>query len=317
MPFDPIRVAYTSTAVTARAAWRTVPASELTSRLERQAAASQEGFEAIAALLDARPPQDAYDALAHAAMAMVEAEAAWLLEPRREKWVVIGRAAGSELDGRLEPASPLRKVTLEREGRVIGALAFWAAGAIQTEEGLPASFLNAIAAALQARQALEESLRDPLTGLLNRRTLDDALGRMAAFAQRSGHPLSLLMLDLDHFKRVNDTHGHEAGDQVLRAFAGVLSGSLRASDMAVRYGGEEFLAVLPDTGTDAALGVAEKLRRAVENLAIPVGDAVVRPTVSIGVATLKPGESGEALIGRADQALYRAKGAGRNRAAVG
>ncbi|MFP5502288.1 MAG: GGDEF domain-containing protein, partial [Candidatus Sericytochromatia bacterium] len=162
-----------------------------------------------------------------------------------------------------------------------------------------------------------ESLRDPLTGLLNRRTLDDALMRMVAFARRSGHPLSLLMLDLDHFKRVNDTHGHEAGDAVLKAFASVLSGSLRASDMAVRYGGEEFLAVLPDTGTDAALGVAEKLRRAVENLAIPMGEAVVRPTVSIGVATLAAGESGEALIGRADRALYRAKGEGRNRAAVG
>lgn len=144
---------------------------------------------------------------------------------------------------------------------------------------------------------------DPLTGLANRRTLESTLPAELDRAARSGRPLSLVMLDLDHFKAWHDDHGHPAGDALLVAAARAWQRELRPSDLLVRYGGEEFLAVLPDCSHDDALVVAERLRAA-----LPAG-----ATASAGVATARAGEGAGDLVGRADAALYRAKQAGRNR----
>jgi diguanylate cyclase (GGDEF)-like protein len=155
---------------------------------------------------------------------------------------------------------------------------------------------------------------DALTGLPNRRAADETLKRMAAHAGRTVTPLSVVLVDLDHFKQVNDLHGHELGDKALAAVGQIFSGSLRASDFAARYGGEEFLLLLPDTNRGGALAVAEKLRRAVQRAEIrDVGPI----TASFGVATL-PDDSAEPedLVRRADRALYAAKANGRNRVEV-
>jgi diguanylate cyclase (GGDEF)-like protein len=163
------------------------------------------------------------------------------------------------------------------------------------------------------------ALTDVLTGLANRRAFVDALGSELARVHRHDHPASLLFLDLDAFKQVNDTHGHAVGDEVLAGFAQVLTRSCRRGDLAARIGGEEFAVLLPMTGRVPAALVAERIRRATESL--PLGRSVEVPmTVSIGVAASEdspePVEPSE-LLGRADAALYRAKTGGRNRVAVG
>lgn len=172
------------------------------------------------------------------------------------------------------------------------------------------SQLNLLVGLLGARR---EASHDPLTGLANRRQLDARLDAERARCLRHGEPLSVLMCDLDHFKRVNDLFGHAAGDVVLAAAADALAGELRASDVGARYGGEEFVALLPETTPEQALAAAERVRRRIAALHIDVGDAVLTVTVSIGIASLEDGESGEALLARADAAMYRAKESGRNR----
>jgi two-component system cell cycle response regulator len=155
---------------------------------------------------------------------------------------------------------------------------------------------------------LEALLReDGLTGLSNRRAILTQLGGMVSAARRHGHPLSIAICDLDHFKRINDTHGHKTGDCVLVAAAHAMGTHLRAEDQLGRLGGEEFLVLLPDTDGAAAHRVAEKLRAEVAG-----ADGPVEVTVSIGVATWD-GEVPEDLLHRADEALYAAKEAGRDR----
>ena len=155
---------------------------------------------------------------------------------------------------------------------------------------------------------LEALLReDALTGLSNRRAILTQLGGMVSAARRHGHPLSIAILDLDHFKRINDTHGHKTGDAVLVGPPRRCGSHLRAEDQLGRLGGEEFLILLPDTDADAAGHAAEKLR--VELAAAPTPVPV---TVSIGLATWD-GEAPEDLLHRADEALYAAKDAGRDR----
>jgi diguanylate cyclase (GGDEF)-like protein len=153
------------------------------------------------------------------------------------------------------------------------------------------------------------SATDPLTGLANRRSFDAGLARELAGIRRHGRPVSLCLLDVDHFKRYNDTHGHLAGDQALVLVASVLRSELRGLDLAARYGGEEFVLLLPDTDLDAAAGVAERIRSAVADLPAP-GSPL---TVSIGVAAATEGCFPDALIATADEALYAAKEGGRNR----
>ncbi|GAB2521226.1 GGDEF domain-containing protein [Lysobacter humi (ex Lee et al. 2017)] len=161
--------------------------------------------------------------------------------------------------------------------------------------------------------AREDAGRDPLTGLANRRMTLARLGTERERARRHDSPLSLLMLDLDRFKAVNDRWGHPAGDVVLRTTASAIAAELRACDLGARFGGEEFLVLLPDTAGDDAARVAERIRRRIAALEIDVGEAMLQVTVSIGLATLHGDEAIEAAIGRADAALYRAKAGGRDR----
>ena len=156
---------------------------------------------------------------------------------------------------------------------------------------------------------LEALLReDALTGLLNRRAILTQLAGMVSGARRHGHPLSIAVCDIDHFKRVNDTHGHQAGDEVLVGVAHAMGTHLRQEDQLGRLGGEEFLVLLPDTDADAAMAVAERMREEVAHAAMPVP-----VTVSIGIATWEDAETPEAFLARADEALYAAKDAGRDR----
>ena len=173
------------------------------------------------------------------------------------------------------------------------------------------------------QKSLEEvralSLRDALTGTFNRRYLDDALPREIKRAHRYGHPLSVIMVDIDHFKKVNDMHGHRTGDQILKLCGRALMDSIRHDlDWVARYGGEEFTLVLPETNQEGALVVAERLRNEVAELIPKVRGFEIRITVSLGVATTLPVEGSEvnladSLLERADQALYMAKDKGRNR----
>ncbi|MBH1432881.1 GGDEF domain-containing protein [Stenotrophomonas maltophilia] len=155
--------------------------------------------------------------------------------------------------------------------------------------------------------------RDPLTGLGNRRSFDESLGAAHRRARRQSMGLAVLMIDIDHFKRLNDTYGHPEGDRRLRAVAAILEGSLqRGDDLLARYGGEEFIASLPSSTPSHALDLGERLRAAVEHAALPAPDGHV--TISVGVAWQSSSDPSEPadLVERADQALYRAKHAGRN-----
>ena len=162
-----------------------------------------------------------------------------------------------------------------------------------------------------------ESGRDALTHLLNRRFLPAVLTREMALTRRSGIPFSLLMFDLDHFKKVNDTYGHTAGDMVLQQAADLVAGSVRAGDFVFRYGGEEILIVLVEVDKERALHVAETIREKFEAEQMHVGeDQTTNITVSIGVATYNGHPDYETMIKDADGALYQAKEAGRNRCVV-
>jgi diguanylate cyclase (GGDEF)-like protein len=158
------------------------------------------------------------------------------------------------------------------------------------------------------------SRTDPLTGLNNRRHLDEILDYEFRRAQRYDHGLALMVLDLDHFKKINDTYGHLGGDAVLRSLGILLRTHLRETDIAGRYGGEEFVIVLPETGLDAAKKVAEHLRALIEKMAVDFEGLLIPVTCSIGVGVLRPEHAElKALLHEADAALYRSKQAGRNR----
>lgn len=160
------------------------------------------------------------------------------------------------------------------------------------------------------------SCTDPLTDLFNRRHFNNVIDVEVARLVRYGIPLALILADVDHFKRVNDDHGHQVGDEVLRSVATTLMRSVRKADVVARYGGEEIAIVLTNTGTAGAFVLAERLRAAVERSEVRSGDRAVRCTASFGVAAADgPGDvaSASSLVGRADAALYAAKHAGRNR----
>jgi diguanylate cyclase (GGDEF)-like protein len=162
------------------------------------------------------------------------------------------------------------------------------------------------------------STTDALTGLRNRRYVDEILAIEFLRARRYGSPLALLMADVDHFKRVNDRYGHPAGDAVLRDIARVLQNNLRATDVAGRYGGEEFIVVMPQNSVNGAIRLAERWRASVENTLFTVPDGrVVDVTISLGVAGFLPAfEAVDDMVVAADAALYQAKQAGRNRTEV-
>jgi len=180
-------------------------------------------------------------------------------------------------------------------------------------ESLLASLLYPLRNALLYRSASLSALRDPLTGAGNRIALDQSLAREIEIARRQQQPLSVLMLDIDHFKTINDTHGHATGDEVLRAVSHTIKDRLRNIDQVFRFGGEEFLIVMTNTGRESAALVGERLRNAALQLTYPVQGSPVELTVSLGCSTLLPGESPDSLVRRADTALYAAKRQGRNR----
>ena len=167
-----------------------------------------------------------------------------------------------------------------------------------------------------ARQLYESAMRDPLTGVYNRRCLDQRLKEEFAYALRHRTSLTLIMLDLDHFKRVNDTYGHPAGDAVLRHLGDIVPRYLRKEDVAARYGGEEFAIVARSIGAEGARVLGERLRKRVAEAPVTFAQHTIAITASLGIATLdahKAYDGAAALLSAADQALYRAKEAGRNR----
>lgn len=171
---------------------------------------------------------------------------------------------------------------------------------------------------IRLRQRFEQEAKvDILTGLHNRRWFDESLPRMVGRHERTHNPLSLLMIDVDEFKKYNDTHGHQAGDAALSRIGAVLGSRMRPTDLTARYGGEEFVVMLPLTDSAGAFLAAERIRNAVAaetKTLSPEGECL---TVSVGIAQLGTDETPESFIARADAALYRAKEAGRNRSEKG
>jgi two-component system cell cycle response regulator len=167
--------------------------------------------------------------------------------------------------------------------------------------------------------SIEMAVTDSLTGLHNRRYMESHLGTLVEQAASRGKPLSALVLDIDYFKSINDSHGHDAGDDVLREFAVRVRKSIRGIDLACRYGGEEFVIVMPETDMAVASLVAERLRRRVAGEPFPIDQAgvAIEVTISIGIAALSgAADTAASILKRADQALYRAKRDGRNRVAA-
>ena len=166
------------------------------------------------------------------------------------------------------------------------------------------------------RSGLQMAMTDELTGLYNRRYADQHLNRQVAERARSAAPMALMVLDIDHFKMVNDTYGHPVGDEVLVEFAQRMRDEMRGVDLLARYGGEEFVAALPEARGETALRAADRLRAAIAGEPFDTSAGLLTVTASIGVATLEPDETAPSLLRRADEALYAAKRSGRNRVAT-
>lgn len=215
-------------------------------------------------------------------------------------------------------------VPLLARGQAIGALEVEAAPGttfgtrdIRSLEAVAAFTAIAMENAKLHQSALRSALTDPLTGLFNVRYLQETLSRALAQAQAAGRPFSILMLDVDNLREVNNRQGHLTGDLALREVARVIAGATRDGDIAARYGGDEFLLALPDAGPAAAAAVAERVRREVEAIRLVHRGAPVPLTLSIGVASHPlDGDTLEALVEAADRAAYRAKARGRNRIAL-
>lgn len=183
---------------------------------------------------------------------------------------------------------------------------------IEKIENLVSALIYPVRNALLYKKAIEKAYIDPLTGVSNRAAFDKALAQECKLAQRHGHALTLMMLDIDHFKQINDTHGHIGGDVALNTFAMCINEYVRSSDALFRYGGEEFAIILRNTELDGAALLAERMRNKIENMQFQYESVKLSITVSIGVAPFIKGENSQELIERADKLLYEAKKAGRN-----
>jgi diguanylate cyclase (GGDEF)-like protein/PAS domain S-box-containing protein len=184
----------------------------------------------------------------------------------------------------------------------------------QANEGLKARLTEI---GILQEQLRERAIRDPLTNLFNRRNLEETLDQELAKADRKAYPVSLIMMDIDHFKCINDTYGHKAGDQALQSLADFIRSRIRSSDTACRFGGDEFVIVMPETSLRSAYERAEGFRQKVQSLQLPDIGIPGNLAVSIGIATYPiHGATKEELLRAADQALYLAKAQGRNRVVV-
>lgn len=165
----------------------------------------------------------------------------------------------------------------------------------------------------ELKRAKEEANIDPLTGLKNRRSFERALTEFFRDYKKFGYPFSVIVLDLDNFKRINDTYGHMAGDRVLKEIGNILKNYLRAKDVPARTGGEEFAIILPGITKEEAMGVAERLRKVIANYTVDYEGIKINPTASFGVAEVSPDiGSAEEVLKKADENLYKAKRAGKN-----
>jgi diguanylate cyclase (GGDEF)-like protein len=220
-------------------------------------------------------------------------------------------AVGRDMTGSLDLTAALAEANQNLEGALMQLEKAHADLAARTSElSVANERLQALQIALQ-----EQAVRDSLTGLFNRRYLAASLGREAARADRSGSPVGVMMIDLDHFKQINDRYGHLIGDATLQAVGRMLQSGIRADDIACRYGGEEFVVVIPGAGTAVMLRRAEMICAATAALQIPLPEGTLEGiTVSIGVAVYPShGSTMDEVLARADMALYGAKQAGRNR----
>ena len=255
-------------------------------------------------------------------------------EPHNCKAVRMGRRFRVN-DVKAEPLCPARFVPpsegsyycgpLIAGGVIIGAVRvdgnknYWT----PERESLLESYLSGAATALSNLRLLESTKQqanvDELTGLYNRRFVEEYTRKLLAMARRQNHPLGLIMMDLDHFKEINDIFGHEVGDRVLRQFAKTITQAMREANVAARYGGEEFVVVLPETLPQGCMLVAERIRKAVERMVVPSGTEKPLPqvTVSLGIAVYpEHGQGLEELLQASDKALYESKRAGRNRSTL-
>jgi two-component system cell cycle response regulator len=216
------------------------------------------------------------------------------------------------------PVDSVITATVALGERTVGRVAMAPCGEVGEAHELLRIFARELGGPLRMAILVEESQRlattDPLTGRMNRRAFCEAAEREIHRSHRHADPLSIALLDLDHFKAINDHRGHATGDQVLTALGGLLGRHPRRSDLAARWGGEEFVLAMPGTTLDRAVTAADRLRTAIASLELADAAGVaVRVTASIGVAQLAPGEDLDALVERADQAMYQAKSVGRNR----
>jgi diguanylate cyclase (GGDEF)-like protein len=176
----------------------------------------------------------------------------------------------------------------------------------------------AVSNALAHAAAEVQATTDPLTGCSNRRAGLEGLSQAVRVAAHAGAPVGAMMIDLDHFKQVNDRHGHQVGDEVLRATGRAISAGMRDRDMVTRYGGEEFLVTVSGASEDSLMGLAERIAERIRVLAVPDGaGGTVEMTTSVGVAVWTASDTADSLIARADHALYAAKKAGRDRVVLG
>ncbi len=183
---------------------------------------------------------------------------------------------------------------------------------IKLLETLLCSLIYPLKNATLYNQALKMAFTDPLTKTNNRTSFSDSLQREINLSQRNSRDLSLVFFDIDHFKQVNDTYGHECGDMVLASAANCIKESLRGSDIVFRYGGEEFVILLSDTDLAGAKIISERIRAKIENHTIAYGMATLKLTASLGISTLRKDDTPESLTNRADKAMYYAKEKGRN-----
>jgi diguanylate cyclase (GGDEF)-like protein len=209
---------------------------------------------------------------------------------------------------------------LALEGESLGRLHVYASENISpahkdAAEALAAGLLHPLRNALMYYEAINASVRDPLTGVNNRSSFRKVLDREVDLSRRHGAPLSLIMIDVDRFKSINDRYGHVAGDMALKSIANCMLACIRESDILFRYGGEEFCIALSNTSLAGARKLAERVRRALEILVVRTSGARLHVTASFGVATLGADDDAAHLVEKADQSLYRAKALGRNRIA--